>query len=520
MRRILLCLALLSASSLVQSQSDRPLYIGFGPYPLELNPYLALYSHEMQAFTGLYEGLFSYHPETLDPLPAQAASFSRSADGRTYTFQLRPDLRWSDGSSLTAEDYVQSWRYLLHPDTGAEFAVFFDIVEGARDYRTGLSKNPDSLGIRALDRHTLEVRLNAPAAYFTRLLCHSSFVPVHPSLRYREDWQASQVIGNGPYRLVHKTASELRMVKDPLYWDQQNVAIEEIVILFLEDEVEATRRFNNGDILWLADMMDTEVLTLRQGIQYASMFATSYYYWNTRSQPWDDARLRRALAFLVPWESIRSEENYFAPTDKLVLPFSGYRDVEGINQRNLDAALELLAEAGYADPASLPELRVLIPDSQLHRQNAGLMAKAWSEQGIPVRIEVVAPGQFTRTVRQSEYSISLSNWIGDFADPAAFLLMWISQSTLNDGGYSNPEYDTLIEQSMNEEGSARLATLARAETLLLQEAVVMPTNHLPSFNLVDTETLRGWYANPLDVHPFKALAFGSIRELPFLSRLD
>lgn len=517
MRRLLNLCIILSLTLAIHSQAGRILNIGFGPYPVELNPYLALYSHEMQIFSGLYEGLFSYHPETLDPLPAQAERFSRSEDGRVYTFILRDNLRWSDGSRVTANDYVESWRYLLHPDTGAEFAVFFDIVQGAREYRSGLQKNAESIGIKAVDDRTLEVRLNAPAAYFTRLLCHSSFVPIHRSLRYIPDWGARTIIGNGPYNLASRSETELRLRKNPAYWDHQNVAISEIAILFLDDEEEATKRFNTGDILWLTDMMDTDILTLTQGIQYSAMFATSYYYWNCREKPWNDAKVRRALALLVPWQNIRTEDNYFSPTDKLVLPFAGYRATTGISQQNIEEARMLLSEAGIKDPATLPPVVLLLPDSRLHRDNAAIMARAWQAAGIPVSLQFIAGGQFTRTVRQSNYTISFSNWIGDFADPAAFLLMWTSDSTLNEGRYANTEYDGLVQNSMQLEGAERLAMLGKAETLLLQEAAVMPTNHMPSFNLVDTEALRGWYANPLDVHPFKALSFGNIRELPLLS---
>ncbi|MBU0936322.1 MAG: peptide ABC transporter substrate-binding protein [Spirochaetes bacterium] len=519
MRRTALLLLLTMVASMAFSQTEQVLRIGYGPYDIQLNPYLALYSHEMQIFTGLYEGLFAYHPETLDPLPAQAESFRRSADGKTYTFTLRPDLRWADGSRVSSEDYVQSWRYLLAPETRADFAVFFDIIEGAREFRTGMSKNPESVGIKALDARTLQVQLKAPAAYFTRLLCHSSFVPVHQSLRYKADWPPESVIGNGPYSLAAKNEQEMQLEKSDSYWDRNRVAIEEIVILFLDSEEEATRRFNTGEIHWLSDMMDVDFLTLNEGIQYSAMFATSYYYWNCREEPWNDARIRRALALLVPWQIIRTKDNYYSPSDKLVLPFSGYTAAEGVDRQNIVEALELLTEAGYADPSKLPPLVLLLPDNSLQQSNAAILQRAWAEQGISADLQFVPGSQFSRVARSRDYTISFSNWIGDFADPAAFLLMWTSQSTLNEGSYRNSEYDRLIDESMNQEGSSRLETLARAETLLLQEAAVMPTNHMPSFNLVDTEALRGWYTNPLDVHPLKDLYFGTIREPGLLAQL-
>ncbi|OHD15580.1 MAG: hypothetical protein A2087_04550 [Spirochaetes bacterium GWD1_61_31] len=520
MRRYWLIALLFGCSGLYLSAADRPLNIGLGPYPLELRPYRALYAHEMLVLSGLYEGLFSYHPETLEPLPAQAESYTQSADGRRWTFRLRGGLRWSDGSRLTAADYVESWRYMLLPSTASEFAGFFDIIVGARAYRSGQVAAPDGLGIVALDERTLQIELNAPAAYFTRLLCHSAFVPIHVSQRAGAAGSAGDLIGNGPYRLDRLDAEALHLVRNPAYWDQAHVAIGEIIFRFLDDEVIATARFNSGELLWLTDMIDSDSLTRREGIQYAAMFGTGYYYWNCRFAPWSDARVRRALALVVPWPEIRNGDNYLTPTDRLVLPFGGYRDSRGLASADQTEARALLQAAGFAEPALLPALTMLVPDNPQHRSNAGLMAEAWQRLGLEVSIQVLPANQFARAVRQADYTLAATSWIGDFADPAAFLMMWTSDSALNAAGYRGGEYDALIAASMLQAGSARLATLAQAETILLQEAVVMPTNHLPSINLVDTELLRGWFINPLDTHPLKALYYGTIQEPPFLARAE
>ncbi len=143
-----LCLAALSvcAPALVFSDgAARELVVGMGTYDVELNPYKSIYAHEMQLFTALYEGLFSYDPQSLDPVRAQAESFEKSADGKTWTFRMRAGARWADGTPVTAGDFVESWLYLQSPRTNAEYAVFFDIKHGAKDYRTGKSSSPESV---------------------------------------------------------------------------------------------------------------------------------------------------------------------------------------------------------------------------------------------------------------------------------------------------------------------------------------------------------------------------------------
>ncbi len=198
-RRVTAALAALCLyAGFAYAQDRDELVVGLGPYAPQLHPYRTIYSHDMQILNALHEGLFSYHPSSLEPVRAHAAAFSKSQDGKTWTFTLRESLRWSDGSPITAEDYVESWRYLLSPGTKSEFAVFFDVIQGAQDYRAGKNADPASLGFRAEGERTLVVTLNAPTAYFTRLLCHMSFVPVHASLRNGKAVAASDLISSGP----------------------------------------------------------------------------------------------------------------------------------------------------------------------------------------------------------------------------------------------------------------------------------------------------------------------------------
>jgi len=497
--------------------SARELVVGMGRYDVELNPYKSIYAHEMQIFTALYEGLFSYDPQSLDPVRAQAESFEKSADGKTWTFRLRPDATWSDGTPVTATDFVESWLYLLKPETKAEYAVFFDIVKGAKAYRTGKNRSPGSVGLRAVDERTLVVELVTPAAYFTRLLCHSAFVPVHRSLRGVREWKPSSVIGNGPYALSSMDESAMVMTKSATYWDAARVAVPAIRVRFIETKEEATSLFNDGEIDWLTDMADLDALLAADSIQFAPMFATGYYFWNASKRPWNDARVRRALALLVPWDAVRTADSYYAPTSVLVLPFAGYESPEGIAGRNEEEALRLLAKAGYPEGKGLPPLRFVTYESDTHDANIAVMEEAWKRVGLSVERVEVPDGTAIRDIRQEGYTMSFTSWIGDFADPAAFLLMWTGDSGLNESGYRSREYDALIARSMNEDGPARLATLAEAEAKLLSDAPLLPLYHSVSFNVIDAESITGWYNNPLDMHPFKALGFGSPKARPYVA---
>jgi len=502
------------------ADTARELVVGMGRYDVELNPYKSIYAHEMQLFTGLYEGLFSYDPQSLEPVRAQAESFEKSSDGKTWTFQIREDARWSDGSSVTATDYVESWLYLLAPATKAEYAVFFDIIKGAKTFRNGKNKNPDSVGLRASGERTLVVELDAPAAYFTRLLCHSSFVPVHASMRGVRTWKPAAVIGNGPYTLTSLDDDSMLMTKSETYWDAKNVSIPTIRTLFLQTDAEATGAYNDGAIDWLTDMADLDTLVATDAVQFSPMFATGYYFWNASRKPWNDARIRRALTLMVPWEQIRTEDNYYAPTDVLILPFAGYESPGGISERNEEEALALLKAANFPDGKGLPTVKFVSYASESGDANLAILQEAWKKIGITVENVVVPDEQTIRDVRQDGFTLSFTSWIGDFADPAAFLLMWTSDSGLNESGYKSKEYDALIDRSMSEDGKTRIATLAEAEAKLLSDAPLIPLYHSISFNIIDLEGILGWYENPLDIHPFKALSFGTPKARPYVARAE
>jgi len=494
----------------------RELVVAFGDNAIGLNPYRSIYAHEMQVYTGLYEGLYSYDPRTLDPVPALAEAFERSADGKTWTFRLREGARWSDGSPVTAGDFVASWLYLLAPSTGAEYAVFLDIVRGAKLYRSGLA-GAEAVGLSAPDDRTLVVELVAPASYLTRLLCHSAFVPVHASLRHGQDWTASRLVVNGPYTLASFDEESMLLRKNPLYWDAGAVKIETLRILFLDDEADATRRYNEGSVHWLTDLADVGSLAAPDDVRFAPMFGTGYYFWNAAAKPWNDARIRRALALLVPWDKVRTRDRYYAPTSVLVLPFAGYNSPQGIDKSDEQAAMRLLAQAGYPEGRGLPPVRFVSYRSATHDENLDILEAAWKRIGVSLERVTVPQAGSLRDARKEGFDLSFTSWIGDFADPAAFLLMWTSDSGLNEGSYRSREYDALIAGSMSEEGSVRLATLGKAEAKLLADAALMPLYHSLSFNVIDTETVTGWFQNPLDIHPFKALGFGQAKARPFVA---
>ncbi len=484
----------------------------------ELNPLKSFQADEAQLFTGIYEGLFTYNPFTLEPVPALAAKWTVSEDKRTWTFTIRENARYWNGDPVLASHLRDSWLAMIDPAADAPYSSLFDFIDGAKDYRLGKTDDPSKVGVAAEDERTLVVRLSSPASYFPRVLCHHSFSAVHPDMLKRADWSSGAVISNGPYYILEKTKDRIVLTKNELYWDAKNVAIPKIVIRFGDTPAAAASLYDSGAAQWVAGDVDLDALKDRRGISVNAMFATHYYYVRSADKPWNDRRVRRALALALPWKEIRKDHLLPAPT--LVYPIPGYPKLEGIAEGDSEEAKKLLAEAGYPEGKGVPELVVRITPSQDAARIAGLMSKAWKETlGIPVKVEVVPFDQYYPALKKNDYVVGSSTWIGDFADPYTFLQMWRADSNLNDARYRDDEYEKLVDRSLGEEGETRYKTLAEAEKLLLDGGVVLPISYTPAVNIIDTDEIDGWFQNPLDIHPFKYLEYAAFKPLPGVAQV-
>jgi len=501
------------------ARSLTELTVAFSRHDMELDFRKSYYASEAQLFTAIYEGLFSYHPLTLEPVPAMAERWVLSEDKMEWTFTIRRNARFSNGDPVRSDDFRAAWISILEPEREAPYSSFFDVIEGAREFRNGTEDDPEKVGIYAPDPRTLVVKLNTPASFFPAMLCHHSFGVIHPSMIEKNKWapveneEWSPPVSNGPFHMVSMDEESIVLQKNEYYWDRSRVALNKIIIKFTEDANEAAHLWNSGEARWIAGDVNIESLTDRSGIQINVMFSTHYYFINSAGEPWDDARVRRAMSLALPWEEIRSY--YYLPAKTLIFPVTGYPEVEGISESNHGEALQLMFDAGYADGEGLPELVIRITASRDAARVAALMANAWKDVlNFNVRVEVIPFNRYFQSLKEGGFTVASTTWIGDFADPYAFLQMWRADSNLNDARFNDPDYEALIDRSMIEEGEIRLATLAEAEKILLDRGAVLPICYNPALNIVDTGELDGWFPNALDIHPFKYISFKAYRPLP------
>lgn len=475
---------------------------------------------EAQILTAVAEGLFVYDPFNMEPVPAIAESFSVSPDGLVWKFKLRSTARFETGERITAEVMRNSWLSLLDRSTEAPYASLFDMIEGARSYRIGVNTDPASVGITATGITELTLRLERPADHLLKILCHHAFSAVHPSRLNRPDADFSPSalpVSSGPYRLDSSGKEGLRFVKNIWYWDRDEVLIPSIRLVISEDSRMLTDAFNRGEIDWLGGTMILDGIYDTEAIKVSPMFATEYYFFRTEGV-WADQDLRNILFLAVNWDALR--EGYLIPAKTLVFPIAGYPQLEGVVETNPGKAALLLSEWKKQNPEIiLPELVIRIPEAPSLHIQAEKMTGAWETLGIKTRVEGLPFREYYQSLGTNGFTVGLTSWIGDFADPLAFLEMFRSDSSLNEARWKNSEFDSLLDKAAKATtGQERYQILAKAEELLLKNGVILPVSHNLSVNVIDTNGLDGWYRNPLDIHPFKFLRFVAPRALPGVAR--
>lgn len=510
-------MAMADASSSSNTSVQEPLVVAFPKTDVHFDPIYGITSTEAEIYTALYEGLVTYNPVTLEPLPGVAESWDVSDNGKVYTFHLRTDAQYWNGQPVTAQDFRNSWLHVLDPKVKAQYSFLLDSIVGAKAYRTGKSTDPNSVGIKVIDAHTLQVTLEHPAAQFLKILCHYSFVPIPSGYLDKKDWGAGDAVipGNGPFYVLKHTATEIELTKNNLYWDSANVLLPSVKILLTDNAAKVTKDFNDGSVEWATGNVEWNKVNKTNAIIVNPLFATSYFYFKADKVPWNNPDVRRALALLLPWSEIRQKSDLYIPASTLVPRISSYPEVTGIDKSDPTEALALLKKAGFPGGIGLPTITILVPNDPESARIAGIMLTTWEKAlRVNVKVESMSYSDYYTKLETADYTLATMTWIGDFADPLTFLQMWTSHSNLNSGGYSDAKYDDLIAQSMSESGDQRYKTLGDAETVLLDGGEVLPIDHSPALNLIDLHEMEGWFPNALDIHPFKYIAYRTPAPIP------
>jgi len=505
-----------------------------------LDPHAATGIPEGRILRALFEGLVVHDPATLQPSPGCASTWTSAEGGRVYTFQLRDTARWSNGDPVVAEDFVWSWKRLLDPATGAEYAPQLWCVEGARELSAGESAE---FGARALDARTLEVRLVAPTPRFLDILCFYAFAPLHRASfeavreRYPSSWSVEwtrpeNLVCNGAYTLEERRINErIRLRKSETYWNADAVAMRTIDMLAVESWTSALNLYLTGEVDWVDGAIPSNLvktLAQREDFHATPYLGVYFYRLNTTKAPLDNARVRRALSNAIDRSEItgkvlkagQGSMATFVPWGAV----GAYRSPPPPALKPGQAAGEWKA-LGYETPGgkgkTFPTLEIHFNTSETHRAIAEVVAHQWKQAlGVDCRLRNQEWKAFLDAQANLDYDVSRSSWIADYADPGNFLEIWTTDNPNNRTGWSNATYDKLIASANREvQASKRNALYAEAEKLLLNEAPCIPIYSYVSQNLIDPR-VGGFDENELNEPSLAKLYWRDDEQLAAARRAD
>lgn len=581
---ILLLLALLAGAILLDKprQAAELTFINRGEVHT-LDPQRMSWLQDFRIANSIYEGVVAHDNDTFDILPGVAESWDISPDGLTYTFHLRREAKWSNGDPVTADDFIYSWRRALFPDTAAGYADLFYKIRGGQaffnwrsaqlasfaDQAAGLSESrrrelaqslldeamrrfADTVGLRAPDERTLVMTLEVPTPYMLDLLAFGPFMPVHPptveaylsldpasgSLRQQHGWtKPPHLVSNGPYVLdVWRYKRDLRLKRNPSYWNPPAAVSESVLCISVEDANTAVLAYETGTIDWLSDVgVDYRADMLAQKKRYMERNAARYeqlegqgrgyneimailaeesppqpgerndihafaafgtYFYNFNCQetlnsgafnPFKEARVRRAFARSVDKQAIVDRvTRQSQPVAHVLIPPGSLAGFSGADGLRYDPALARreLAEAGWSDRngdglvedasgQAFPTVEILFPSVSEHKAIAQAIANMWErELGVRTRLREEETKVAATHLQEHNFMVARGNWYGDYGDATTFLDLHRSGNSNNDRNYSSPVFDDLMARADAELDPERRLRLLEEANALIENEEV------------------------------------------------
>jgi len=480
--------------------------------PATLDPAAAGDAGSAAVIAQVFESLTAIDPSQA-LRPALAERWELRDEGRTIVFTLRDGLRFSDGTELSAADVRRSWLRVVDPAAPSPLASLLYDVVGARDYAAGQG-SADGVAIRAAGR-SVEVELTRPAADFAAIAASPTLAVVPPTVG--RDAAALQpgsgFVASGGYVLAGSTADGLRLAANERYWAGPP-AIGEVTLVSDIGGRSSVDVFAAGELDWApVAEFDASWLAfdpdLGPSLRRWADLAVTYYGFETRRPPFDDARVRRALAMAVDWPRIvalADGDATLAATSMVPPGIPGRSDERFLPPFDPAAARRLLAEAGYAEPSSFPEVTLVTAGTAY---DEAILAQLQDNLGITVRFEALDFATlFDRLGGADSPDVWALSWIADYPSPNDFLgILLGSDQPNNYGGWTSAAFDDAIARAVGttDEVEAR-AGYDAAERILAEEVPVVPVSYGTSAALA-REGLLGATTNGLGILRLAGLAW-------------
>jgi oligopeptide transport system substrate-binding protein len=516
MIRLLIASLILNSAAMAAASV---LHRGNQAEPSTLDPQKFNLSIENVIMSEMFSGLL-----TLDAagrnIPGLAESWTLSPDGKTYRFTLRPNLVWSDGVPITAEDAAYGLRRAVDPKTQGQFTSFLSMIENASAIAKG-DMPPSKLGVAALDARTLEIRMNRPSP--TLLFFLSGWpitypVPKHIVEKNPTTWTRPGTIAvSGPYQLASwRLNDNVKLVKNPRFYDAANVKIEEVYFYPTVDDAASLNRFRAKELDMNTRFAASQIDWLRKNLPEETKvnpgMASTYLTINLKRKPFDDPRVRRALALSIDRTAITDKllRNGERPACGIVpATIPGYKAPCQLDQRPMaerqKEAKALLAQAGYG-PSKPLAFVYSVPSGQATRNIAVAISSMWAQIGVKAELLQAEAGVHFAKLAANDFDVAFAGFFAN-ADPEFFTYLLKSTSTeSNYGRYNNPAFDAAVNKAeATVETGARLAAFAQAEAIALKDDAVIPM-YIPVVRLLIHKWVKGVVQNSDGGYPTRYIS--------------
>jgi ABC-type oligopeptide transport system substrate-binding subunit/class 3 adenylate cyclase len=459
--------------------SEKPKVLSFSNSHkvFSLDPGKSFWVSETSFLKSSFSGLAEMDSES-NVVPHVARYWEVLDEGKRYIFHLRDDVFWTDGSQVTAFDFEWAWKRNLAPETEAEGAPILDDVIGARSFRLGETADPDTVGVRALDNTTFEVRLERPIAYFIYLVVTPFTFPLPRAIveKFGDDWwQPENVVTNGAFRLTFFDGNKIEYERNYSYFAPFPGNLDGLQWRLIHDKSVQMDEYISGasNVLLHINPGHFPSDLLEEEIQFPSHdLGLRALVFNPSRPPMNDIRVRRAIAHALDRKLILDEMGIPARRDPrggiVPIGLSGHSPEIGL-LHNLDLARQYLEDAGYPMGRGLPEIE--LTHSNLEFKGGSFQKFAKDKLGIEIRPTYIEGDD--NDLRYSGHIFS-SGWGADYPDPDNFLQKSTFVSALTRNGWQDPQYDALIEEAaVVQDRNKRLKMYRQADKLLVNDQVLV-----------------------------------------------
>ena len=496
------------------------LLVGNAAEPADLDPQVVYAYTDSNIVYTLFEPLTWVDPKTSLAVPAAADRWEVSPDGLVYTFHIRPNARWSNGDPLTAGDFVYSFHRILTPAFAASYSYMLWPIKNAEAFNAGKVSDFSKVGVDAPDASSLRVTLERPTPYLPALASHNTWLPVHrPVIEKfgRMDEKGTMrtrpgnLVGNGAFTLAEWTPNaRVVVVKNPLYWNAANTRLNRIEFYPFEQAATEERDFRSGQLHVTYALPTSKIAAYRAHVppdMHVDRILNTYYLFiNVTRAPFDNPKLRLALSHGIDREALARDvmSGVYPPARSLTPPdCSGYTARAQVSDDFVEAR-RLLAEAGYPGGRGLPVVEVQCYTDDVKLRDLEAIQSMWlRELGFHITIAQLEQKTLFQNQQSRDYTIAFSGWSADIPDPVTFLGTMVTGGGNNWAGWSNHDFDHLIDEAANEADNARrYEYFQKAEAILLNDAPIIPLYYQYQTYAINP-AVRGWETNLLDFRQFE-----------------